>query len=359
MQPEKVYYPALTGFRAIAAYLVFFHHAYPFSAGGWSGFLYSITQEFHVGVSLFFVLSGFLIYSRYANDIPENKKWFGDYIQNRLARIYPLYFILTTVTFIVFFFQGRASDVFTYLMNITFLKGFFSHLKFTGIAQGWSLTAEECFYILAPPIFLWTRKFKLFYSLFLFLAIGSGLVLVFKDINFFGFFDTFYFMFNYTFFGRCFEFLAGIWIARNLASINKLKNLSYTYMGLFVFTIIVASLTQLSVEGANELYAPFRIAVINFILPLAIAMIIVGLIKEETLLQRMLSSSVFQLLGKSSYAFYLVHAGIFFSYAYHHITANLLLLFILLNALAVVLYYFIELPLNKKWRAKKNVMPTG
>lgn len=55
------YYPALTGLRALAAWLVFVFHFNPFgqgSAGWW------LAEQFSSGVGLFFVLSGFLITSR-------------------------------------------------------------------------------------------------------------------------------------------------------------------------------------------------------------------------------------------------------------------------------------------------------
>ena len=52
------YIPALTGVRAIAAFLVFFHHFnqldFPFP-------LRRTFNEFHMGVTMFFLLSGFLI----------------------------------------------------------------------------------------------------------------------------------------------------------------------------------------------------------------------------------------------------------------------------------------------------------
>jgi peptidoglycan/LPS O-acetylase OafA/YrhL len=49
----NAYIPALTGVRAIAAFLVFFHHAnqaeFPFP-------LFRVLNEFHIGVTVFFVL---------------------------------------------------------------------------------------------------------------------------------------------------------------------------------------------------------------------------------------------------------------------------------------------------------------
>jgi peptidoglycan/LPS O-acetylase OafA/YrhL len=351
---EKVYYPALTGFRALAAYLVFFHHANPFSKEGWQFFLYSFTNEFHVGVSLFFVLSGFLIYSRYAEEIVTTSNWFKGYIQNRLARIYPLYFILTTVVFVVLVATKKQEDVgLSYFLNITLLKGFFDDFKFSGIAQGWSLTVEECFYLLAPLIFLWAKKFKLFHLGIIFLAIGFVLVFIFRNVNAHGFFGDFHFMLVYTFFGRSFEFLIGIWVAKNLEIIKKIKIINFTYGGLIFLVITVVVLSQLTVGQKSEMNILAGVVINNFILPIAVGMIIAGLILENTRLQKLLTSPLMTLLGKSSYAFYLVHAGIFFAFLYRYVSENIFVLFVLLNVLAIGLYYFIEKPLNERWKVKR------
>src|SRR5215207_8097819 len=85
----------LTSLRMIAALLVFLHHYYPFAAEPRSAnFWQSIALEGHIGVTVFFVLSGFLITLRYYNTFkskPSREQLF-DYIRKRIARIYPLYF---------------------------------------------------------------------------------------------------------------------------------------------------------------------------------------------------------------------------------------------------------------------------
>ena len=92
-QTENIkYFNALTGIRAIAAYMVFFHHYNPFVKFIYSYFIYSNINEFHIGVTLFFVLSGFLISFKYLNNNDFN---YTKYFINRFSRIYPIYFILT------------------------------------------------------------------------------------------------------------------------------------------------------------------------------------------------------------------------------------------------------------------------
>lgn len=104
---DKNYLPALTGVRAIAAWMVFIHHFNPLSnatnhriAADWAPeFLFRFFNEFHVGVTIFFVLSGFLICFRYYDNFHFTSVWFRKYLKNRVARIYPMYFLLTLLTF--------------------------------------------------------------------------------------------------------------------------------------------------------------------------------------------------------------------------------------------------------------------
>lgn len=96
---SKNYFPPLTGIRAIAAYLVYIHHYNPFSVQRFGVPIHLFTNEFHVGVTFFFVLSGFLIAYRYME--MKNFSW-KNFLINRAARIYPIWFILTIVSFIFF-----------------------------------------------------------------------------------------------------------------------------------------------------------------------------------------------------------------------------------------------------------------
>ena len=148
--------PALTGLRAIAAYLVFLHHYNPAATGTFANRLF---EQGYVGVSIFFILSGFLIYHRYADEYFEQENWsWRTYLQNRFARIFPLYALLLLVTVGTNYLLGRTMNWPLLGVNLTLLKGFFDTYKFSGIAQSWSLTVEACFYLSAPLLFVFLRR---------------------------------------------------------------------------------------------------------------------------------------------------------------------------------------------------------
>lgn len=349
---SKVTFPALTGIRIIAAYMVYLHHFNPFYKEKFGSGIHYFFDSFHIGVTIFFVLSGFLITYRYY-DLQQFK--FSTYMRNRFARVYPMYFLLTTLTFIIgYFFNNDFESVKTYLLNITFLRGFFDDLKFTGIPQGWTLTVEESFYFLSPLFFLLIKFRKIAFIIIpiCFVLIGLVLVQIFEDVDFYGFLSNTNFVLGYTFFGRIAEFFVGIFLALILTKNLKfeIKFKFFTVIGVtgILVSIYVLSLLEnatqtdqilLQKNGVNSLLLP-----IVGILPLFF-----GLIKEKTLLSKLLSTKLMLLLGQSSYVFYLIHIG-FFRTALNTISGNHVFLFITLNVLAILLYLFVEKPLNKLFR---------
>jgi peptidoglycan/LPS O-acetylase OafA/YrhL len=352
------YFPELTGVRALAAFLVYLHHYNPFKKEIFGSTIYNFVQEFHIGVTLFFVLSGFLIGYRY---LEMNKFNFKKYMIFRFARIYPMYFILSTITFLIPILYKEnvfePNKILMYISNITFLKGFFDSLKFTLIEQGWSLTVEEVFYLLAPIIFLVINKRMIYFFILPFCFIGIGLLAVFMfgrfDIQ--GFFGSYSFMFNYTFFGRCIEFFIGI----GLAILIKKEHLNFkfkhfTYLG-FVLIFVCAFGISLVAKDGYGIKEPAGIFINTFVLPLiGISLFYYGLITENSILASFFKSKFIVLLGKSSYIFYLIHIGFIrnmfalesggiFSYLY---------IFIILHVISIILFKFIEDPLNNFIRQK-------
>ena len=348
---DGVYFSSLTGVRAIAAYMVFMHH-YNFFQGG---ILRDLSTELHTGVTLFFVLSGFLIAFRY---LYNNEFSFKKYLVNRIARIYPMYFLLTTGTFLfyaIFRNSHGLSYFLVYLSNITFVRGYFDTFKFTGIEQGWSLTVEETFYFLAPVIFIFVRRSMLSLIIIPVVLILFGMLMVygFSNLNIFGFFASNGFMFIYTFFGRCFEFFIGIGLAIFFKNNSLQRNIPYaTCFGSLALILCIYWMSTFGAHSGSGILHPAGKLINNFILPLfGIAPLFYGLLTEKTLLSKLLGSSIFVLLGKSSYIFYLIHIGIIANLL-RSFNLNVFLVFVFLNIISIILYRFLEEPLNVFIRRK-------
>ncbi len=354
----KNYFPELTGVRAIAAIMVFIHHYNPFGDNILGGVLRGFAKELHTGVTFFFVLSGFLIAYRYS----ELKNFnFKKYFLYRAARVYPMYFILTTLTLIVSLpksFNISINELIIYILNISFLRGFFEEFKFSLVAQGWSLTVEETFYILAPLLFFALIKIRYFIYLLPILLVSFGYLLVgcFQNLNWHGFFSNDEFMLIYTFFGRSTEFIVGIGLALLVKSDVKLPK-GTTYIGFFFTLLFIYLLYLLQNNGVypSGILTPFGKIVNTFLLPLlGISLFYYGLITEKSKFSAILGSKLFVLLGKSSYIFYLIHLGVIHSFVNTYVSKNYFISFVSLQLISIVLFLLIEEPLNNFLRTKIN-----
>lgn len=340
------YVPTLTGVRAVAAYLVFLHHYNPALPGT---FVHRLLDQGYIGVSIFFMLSGFLIYHRYADACINQKNWsWRGYLKNRFARIFPLYALLFWLTAGVGILQGQPMSLRLFVVNLTLLKGFFNDIKFSGIAQSWSLTVEACFYLLAPFLFTGLRYWGAYGLSILLVCIGLLLWATVGQTQSYGLFGSLPFVLFYTFFGRAFEFVVGIWLARRWHQ-NQLPNYQFaTFLGSLLISVCIIWQANVAVFSNNvtELMWSEFIAY-NCFLPLGIGLVFLDLLRTESVIHWVLSLPVFQALGRSSYAFYLIHIGILANGLQKAGLTNGWLLFISLVTVAHGLNVFIEKPLHQ------------
>jgi peptidoglycan/LPS O-acetylase OafA/YrhL len=341
--------PALTGVRAIAAYLVFLHHFTP-AAETVGSVLRGMLTEAHIGVTMFFVLSGFLITYRYDGKLTLTAPDLKRYFWNRFARIYPLYLVLLIPTLIL----AQEHRFGRWLVEVTLFKGFFNDYRFNGIPQAWSLTVEECFYASAPLLLIGLRSRYRAWALPGIYVLGAILLSVGAQVRYHGLFGNLSFMCGYTLFGRCLEFLLGAWMAMNLQRLEVFKSVPHkTYMGLAGMAASLVIFDGLKAGGAFYLgvLSPAGVLLNNLILPFWIGLFYLGLLQDDSYLKRVLSTSLLQLLGKASYAFYLIHLGFIATYlASRNITG--VWFFLALNVIAIALFKLVEEPINHWLRSR-------
>ncbi|HNR20877.1 MAG TPA: acyltransferase [Bacteroidia bacterium] len=345
---QKDYFESLTGLRYIAALFVFIHHFTP----KWLPIsLYDFLQEFHIGVTIFFVLSGFLICYRYSDSASLKKNWLKNYFVNRVARIYPMYFLITIIPIAVY--KEGATILF---LNLTFLRGFFQDFIFTGVWQGWSLTVEECFYILAPLIFLFRKKLNIWLMCTGIILFGAAITAFFNDIDWHGFMGEYKFFWSFTFFGRCAEFFAGVQLALWLKKNPIMQKETYfTYIG-FAGILLVAFIISLF-KGIHRwgIVSYEGIFLNNFILPALVCTLIYGLICEKNMVSKFLAAPFLKLLGKSSYCFYLIHLGVLHKLINTHVSENFFVELAITTCLSIILFKYLEEPLNTYLRKTKII----
>jgi peptidoglycan/LPS O-acetylase OafA/YrhL len=361
----------------IAALLVFIFHAVsgksPISQNFWLDWPMRLAQQGNVGVSIFFVLSGFLITTRYYNTSKLTWAWFRSYLQNRFARIYPLYFLVTVLAFAVMqvhlrytWYEWPATisnldKIIVLLLNLTLTRAYSHTATYWGAPSAWTLTIEESFYLSAPFLLLGLkRSFRLLYVYpMLLLLLGTAAVGVCTWLRVpFGIMDSIAMMLRDTFFGRCVEFLLGMglasWMARSpQVFYNQARATTIGIVGIMAGMLVLYTLRQTSpIDSAEVSYSSTLVS--NVLLPLPIVSLLWGLIHERTWLQKLLQTRVFDLLGKSSYAFYLIHIGTIDDLFNDYVSNNWLMHLIAYTLLSIALYRWVESPLQRRLRAKRE-----
>jgi peptidoglycan/LPS O-acetylase OafA/YrhL len=285
-------YPALTGVRALGASAVFFDH-------------FSPRPDLHIVINtlaFFFVLSGFLIARIYYEKVQLSRDWWTKYLVNRYARIYPVYFLLLTAA-VVCYHQYRPLVLAT---NYTLTHALFRGMPLI-IQPSWSLTVEECFYALAPILMVLARRYHVLAPL----VLGCALLLTALAISALGtpLLGSPRFVFTTTFFGHFFEFFAGFYLAlmilkRERAGARPSSGCRCTLAGLA--GAVVLSWVMVRVYRHTPLNVPAIIVINNFLIPVPIALLYWGLVRERTPLSAALSTRLAGWLGRSSYSFYLL-----------------------------------------------------
>jgi peptidoglycan/LPS O-acetylase OafA/YrhL len=166
--------PSLDGLRAISITLVIvshlaigFYHDYSQNFTRLGSIIQTLFLVGHLGVTVFFVISGFLITSILLKERSVNLKKF--YFR-RLLRIFPPYYFYLCIILILWLSGIWESSWPNFFSALTFTKNYFFDNSAAGswnLAHTWSLSVEEQFYILFPIVlFLIGKRWGLVFICF-------------------------------------------------------------------------------------------------------------------------------------------------------------------------------------------------
>ena len=161
----------IEGLRAIAAGSVLVFHSWTFSAPpGQSvdaGALTRFLPDLAFGVTLFFTLSGFLLYRPFAAAVLRSEPLpsIRRYLRNRAFRILPAYWVILFVSAVVLgsvlvptgtgeLENGAVRDPDLLVRSALFLQYSHADTVLTGIGPAWSLAVEVVFYLALPGLAL-------------------------------------------------------------------------------------------------------------------------------------------------------------------------------------------------------------
>ncbi|HYZ67507.1 MAG TPA: acyltransferase [Mycobacterium sp.] len=151
---------SLTGIRAVAALLVMFTHA-AYTTGKYThGYVGLVYSRMEIGVPIFFVLSGFLLFAPWvkaaaSGDAPPSVR---RYAWHRVRRIMPAYVVTVLVAYAVYHFRTAGPNPGHTWMglfrNLTLSQIYTDNYLYSylhqGLTQMWSLAVEVAFYVALP-----------------------------------------------------------------------------------------------------------------------------------------------------------------------------------------------------------------
>jgi peptidoglycan/LPS O-acetylase OafA/YrhL len=156
--PDRV--ASLTGIRAVAAILVVGTHA-AYTTGKYvHGYFGLICSRMEIGVPIFFVLSGFLLFRPWVKSLATNTPppSVGRYAWHRVRRIMPAYTVTVLLAYLVYQFRTAGPNAgHTWIglfRNLTLTQiyagNYLRSYLHQGLTQMWSLAVEGAFYVVLP-----------------------------------------------------------------------------------------------------------------------------------------------------------------------------------------------------------------
>jgi len=299
---KLTYYKNLDGVRAIAALMVMFFHFFQGIEPNTKiiSLLAKVSVFGQTGVTLFFVLSGFLI-TRILINTKNTEGFFKNFYLRRTLRIFPLYYMFLFLSYYILpiLFGTNAPSFNQQIYYFTYLQNFANTFNWNAIGPGhfWSLAVEEHFYLFWPlVVFLFSNKNLT--KIIVGIIIGA---MILRVIMLNAGYEIFYFTFTR------FDSLA---IGALLAIIEQrggLKNGNSKKFGVLLASLFVPTIvmwTYFTGEGNNY------IQVFKFLFLSSIYFSIIGLllcINEDHIANKILKTKYFSYTGKISYGLYVYH----------------------------------------------------
>lgn len=301
------YYKELDGVRAIASLMVvFFHFFHTISAD--TKLLYYLSKFSilgQTGVSLFFVLSGFLI-TRILFSTKAAGNYFNVFYTRRLLRIFPLYYLYLIIHFFIIPVIVNT-DIATWGEQFWFwfyLQGLplTFHWSHAGPDHFWSLAVEEHFYLFWPLLIYYLKPKQLYWAIaiLIFMAIISRAIFAKHG------FETFSFTFS-----RTDELSMGAIIAI-LEQKKKLTKFYFKYYVLlfFVMAVLLFGIWLIKSNIASFVVQIFKYNFISFFYLLFLCIIVTS--HPDLWINKILRSGFLNFIGKISYGLYVYHPLTFF-----------------------------------------------
>ncbi|MDQ6903730.1 MAG: acyltransferase [Bacteroidota bacterium] len=362
-EKSKIYFPQLDSIRGISFIAIFLFHTLQVSFGGnfLGDFIQYLFANLPLAIDVFFILSSFLLTYLALNEYQKRGNFsFKNYFTRRVLRIWPLYYFILLMAFILFPF---VANLLHYKMTlpepvyyILFIANFYTinHVFFLKLL--WTISVEEQFYLLWGFCLRFFHK-HLYKIIFLLIFVSVSFSVYSAFTRSASYFNSLTYLFDF----GC-GALAGLLIFKHNFIVSRFKNFSelktiffYCYLPFhFIFFYI---LNENSAGISNDLVA----LVCRYLFIIYIALFIIEQminIHRTKILER---SRFLIFTGKISYGLYCYHgiSIMFLNLLVEHFKLGIsnwimVLIYFSLNYLvATISYFYLESPflkLKSKWR---------
>lgn len=346
--------PLVDCLRGLAIVGVIFHHTLAWRpAFQGNGFLAVVTSNGWLGVNLFFVLSGFVLYLPFAAGDRKLSSWadIRRFYVRRALRLLPLYYF-STLVLLVFYTQINLSDWRSYVQFFQFVFATFSFsaVTFSPTATNWvlwSLGVEIWFSVLFPLVLWFLRSVGWRNGLVVILTVSLATRVagqfVAADLP-----RTALNFISDSVVGRLDEFALGMFAAhiythkrfRLSASSGLLLAGPMIFLGMFLWTGWLA--------GS---YAPWSAALFNIPLDLGMTLGMLVLVTHYEKIGKWLAFWPLQLMGLMCYSLYLWH-GVAFLRLRPHVdgAGSYVAYLVLISLISWFTYRYIEFRSVDNWK---------
>ncbi|MEN8899006.1 MAG: acyltransferase [Nonlabens sp.] len=347
----------LTSLRFLFALMVFVSHLdfLKTSSTSWLRSIYKdVLSHGYIGVSFFFILSGFILTHVYESKLNGTKNKKKNFFIARLARIYPLH-VATFIIAIPLMFWGQeinGKGLLLGLSNISLTQSYLpiKELYFSFNGPSWSICCEVLFYLCFPfllSLFKRLEKGKYYFTVLLAISI----IILPHFIQEKWHHGLFYIHPLF----RLVDFILGIILFGLFKELKSKQALvDFTKLECLAIAIFVLFFTLRNYVTETSLYSVF------YWIPMMMIILVFAFQKGK--ISKLLSHKTAIWLGEISFGFYMLHHLImrFFLLGngrYEVLNNDYMIIALLLTTSIIaagISHKFFEVPMNKWIRKKWN-----
>lgn len=344
---------SLTSLRMFAALGVFLSHLGILSQSSISQFNIVAKYFFngYVGVTFFYILSGFIINYSFSRHISEGKFSNKDFIVYRFSRLFPVHIVSLACVLYLFGYTTNFEETnkIALFLNAILLQSFIpkSDYYFSFNPVSWSISCEMFFYL--SFCLLVNLKTK---HLALLLCIVQAVNVYFlikppESISL-------HWLFYINPFFRISDFIIGVLVCRAFLAKSytpRVSVCSLMELGSIIFLLLTIYIATNFVPYMNVKYDLLYIP--------SMTLIVVAFAFNGGVISHMLSNKYFILLGEASFSFYMFHWMIVSKLIevmqpeknnLHDVLVYILCCLVLSITISIISFKLIEMPANKMLR---------